>query len=141
MIELSGTFNKLNQLLSLYGKQDGLMDIKQLGTIDIYYLNAIEQLKNPTIGRVSKLLNQSTPNTNYHLKKLIMLGLVVKKADVSDKRVIHLVVTDKYKELTAVDNDFWNQLESKLEEQVTGKDLATFRRVLKETINQIEAME
>lgn len=70
-----------------------------------------------------------------------MLDLVEKKADMSDKRVVHLVVTDKYKELTAVDNDFWNQLENKLEEQVTGKDLATFRRVLKETINQIEAME
>ncbi|MHC9533280.1 MarR family winged helix-turn-helix transcriptional regulator [Dellaglioa sp. BT-FLS60] len=141
MIELSGTFNKLNQLLSLYGKQDGLMNIKQLGTIDTYYLNAIEQLKSPTIGRVSTLLNQSTPNTNYHLKKLITLGLVTKKADISDKRVIHLFVTDKYKELTTVNSDFWNQLESKLETQVTGKDLATFRRVLKETISQIEAME
>lgn len=141
MIELSGTFNKLNQLLSLYGKQDGLMNIKQLGTIDTYYLNAIEQLNSPTIGRVSKLLNQSTPNTNYHLKKLIALGLVEKKADITDKRVVHLSVTDKYKGLTTFNSDFWNQLESKLETQVTGQDLATFRRVLKETISQIESME
>lgn len=59
----------------------------------------------------------------------------------TDKRVVHLSVTDKYKGLTTFNSDFWNQLESKLETQVTGQDLATFRRVLKETISQIESME
>lgn len=57
MIELSGTFNKLNQLLSLYGKQDGLMNIKQLGTIDTYYLNAIEQSNNWTCFKIAESIN------------------------------------------------------------------------------------
>ena len=60
----------LTQLIRLHDYYEGAVELDKLGAIDMYYLEAINQLDNPTIGTISKLLGQSTPNTNYHIKKL-----------------------------------------------------------------------
>ena len=97
----------LAQVLRLREHQKSFKELEKLGAIDVYYLEAIYQLKEPTIGTISKLLGQSTPNTNYHIKKLINLGLIEKRIDDVDRRVTHLLVTDKYSELINSDEDFW----------------------------------
>lgn len=58
----------LTQLIRLHDYYEGTVELDKLGAIDMYYLEAINQLDNPTIGTISKLLGQSTPNTNYHIK-------------------------------------------------------------------------
>lgn len=112
-------------------------DLGKLGVIDLYYLEAIYQLKEPTIGTISKLLGQSTPNTNYHIKKLEKNGLIEKRLDDVDRRVTHLFVTDKYTKMLEKDSDYWTELQRKLEEEVTPSDLATFKRVLRQTTDVI----
>ena len=80
-------------------------------------------------------MNQSTPNTNYHVKKLISLGLIDRVMDKKDRRVAHLFVTDKYRSMMrAGGDDFWKNLQEDLGEKVSSDDIATFQRVLKETI-------
>lgn len=83
---------------------------------------------------ISKLLDQSTPNTNYHIKKLMRLNLIEKRLDDTDRRVTHLMVTEKYLKLLESDNEFWQRLENRLEDEVAPKDLAIFKRVLRQTI-------
>ena len=100
----------LAQVLRLREHQKSFKELEKLGAIDVYYLEAIYQLKEPTIGTISKLLGQSTPNTNYHIKKLINLGLIEKRIDDVDRRVTHLLVTDKYSELINSDEDFWARM-------------------------------
>ena len=104
----------------------------------MYYLEAINQYKNTTIGAVSKLLGQSTPNTNYHIKKLMNLGLIEKKVDIHDHRVYHLTVTPKYVEMTDNNTEFWENLQLGLEREVSNTDLAIFKRVLQTALNVID---
>lgn len=133
MSSLQRLMTDLTQVLRLHGHRNSIEDFEKLGAIDIYYLEAVYQLKEPTIGTISKLLGQSTPNTNYHIKKLINLGLIEKRIDDIDRRVTHLYVTDKYRRLIESDVDFWDGLQEQLEDAVSAKDLAIFRRVLKQT--------
>lgn len=138
MNSLQKSMTNLLQVLRIHDQISGTKeDLGELGVIDLYYLEAIYQLKEPTIGTISKLLGQSTPNTNYHIKKLEKNGLIEKRLDDVDRRVTHLFVTDKYTKMLEKDSDYWTELQRKLEEEVTPSDLATFKRVLRQTIDVI----
>ena len=54
-----------------------------------------------------------------------------------DRRVTHLLVTDKYSELINSDEDFWARMQDRLESEVAPTDLAIFQRVLRQTIEII----
>ncbi|KRM89455.1 MarR family transcriptional regulator [Liquorilactobacillus vini DSM 20605] len=133
LITLQKSLTNLTQVLRLHEHRQNDPDFARLGAIDVYYLEAIYQLKEPTIGMISRLLDQSTPNTNYHIKKLMKLGLIEKQLDDVDRRVTHLLVTDKYLKMLETDEEFWQRLENRLEDEVAPKDLAIFKRVLRQT--------
>ncbi|WP_281165914.1 MarR family winged helix-turn-helix transcriptional regulator [Liquorilactobacillus sicerae] len=133
MITLQKSLTNLTQVLRLHEHRQNDPDFARLGAIDVYYLEAIYQLKEPTIGMISRLLDQSTPNTNYHIKKLMKLGLIEKRLDDVDRRVTHLLVTEKYLKMLETDEEFWQRLENRLEDEVAPKDLAIFKRVLRQT--------
>ena len=138
MNSLQKSMTNLLQVLRIHDQISGTKeDLGKLGVIDLYSLEAIYQLKEPTIGTISKLLGQSTPNTNYHIKKLEKNGLIEKRLDDVDRRVTHLFVTDKYTKMLEKDSDYWTELQRKLEEEVTPSDLATFKRVLRQTTDVI----
>ncbi|KRM04881.1 MarR family transcriptional regulator [Liquorilactobacillus ghanensis DSM 18630] len=133
LITLQKSLTNLTQILRLYEHRQNDPDFERLGAIDVYYLEAIYQLKEPTIGMISRLLDQSTPNTNYHIKKLMKMGLIEKRLDDVDRRVTHLLVTDKYRQMLETNEEFWQRLETRLEDEIAPKDLAIFKRVLRQT--------
>ncbi|MFT8659638.1 MarR family winged helix-turn-helix transcriptional regulator [Liquorilactobacillus ghanensis] len=133
MITLQKSLTNLTQILRLYEHRQNDPDFERLGAIDVYYLEAIYQLKEPKIGMISRLLDQSTPNTNYHIKKLMKMGLIEKRLDDVDRRVTHLLVTDKYRQMLETNEEFWQRLETRLEDEIAPKDLAIFKRVLRQT--------
>ncbi|MFT8461884.1 MarR family winged helix-turn-helix transcriptional regulator [Liquorilactobacillus ghanensis] len=133
MITLQKSLTNLTQILRLYEHRQNDPDFERLGAIDVYYLEAIYQLKEPKIGMISRLLDQSTPNTNYHIKKLMKMGLIEKLLDDVDRRVTHLLVTDKYRQMLETNEEFWQRLETRLEDEIAPKDLAIFKRVLRQT--------
>ncbi|MGX5377706.1 MarR family winged helix-turn-helix transcriptional regulator [Ligilactobacillus sp. LYQ135] len=141
MLSLQKTMIDLLQKVQLHNHLNQYDEFEKLGAIDVYYLEAINQTKNTTIGTVSRLLGQSTPNTNYHIKKLINLGLIEKSMDKRDRRVFHLNVTPKYTEMIDNNTKFWQNLQDGLEEQVSAADLATFKRVLRTTLDVIDNTE
>lgn len=135
MSSLQKMTTNLCQVLRLHEYRNSNMPgLEKLGAIDIYYLEAIYQLKDPTIGTISKLLGQSTPNTNYHIKKLLELGLIQKRLDDADHRVTHLSVTDKYHEALESNSEFWKLLQNRLEETVSVRDMAVFQRILRQLV-------
>ncbi len=137
MSSLQKLMTNLTQTLQLTSQQYKDEQSAKLGAIDVYYLEAIFQLKQPTIGKISRLLGQSTPNTNYHIKKLIGLGLIEKQIDSTDHRVTHLNTTSKYSDSIKSNDDFWANLQQRLEDEVEPRDFAIFQRVLRQTVSMI----
>ena len=138
MLSMQKTMIDLLQKVQLHNHLNQYKEFEKLGAIDMYYLEAINQANNTTIGAVSKMLNQSTPNTNYHIKKLMRLGLIEKKVDQQDRRVYHLTVTKKYIEMMDNNTEFWQRLQDGLEKKVSPSDLAIFKRVLERALDVID---
>lgn len=134
MSSLQRLMTDLTQILQLTSQQYKDEESAKLGAIDVYYLEAIYQLKQPTIGKISRMLGQSTPNTNYHIKKLINLGLIEKRIDPSDHRVTHLTTTEKYANSIKTNEEFWETLQQRLEDEIEPRDYAIFKRVLGQTV-------
>lgn len=61
------------------------------------------------------------------------MGLIEKRLDDVDRRVTHLLVTDKYRQMLETNEEFWQRLENRLEDEIAPKDLAIFKRVLRQT--------
>lgn len=138
MLPIQKMMINLLQKVQLHNHLNQYEEFEKLGAIDMYYLEAINQLNNPTIGVVSKILNQSTPNTNYHIKKLMRLGLIEKTVDLNDRRVYHLNVTGKYEKMLDNNKDFWQALQNGIEDKFSAEDVATFERVLKGSLDVID---
>ena len=138
MLSMQKTMIDLLQKVQLHNHLNHYKEFEMLGAIDMYYLEAINQANNTTIGAVSRMLNQSTPNTNYHIKKLMRLGLIEKKVDQQDRRVYHLTVTKKYVEMMDNNTEFWQRLQDGLEKKVSPSDLAIFKRVLERALDVID---
>ena len=138
MLSMQKTMIDLLQKVQLHNHLNQYKEFEKLGAIDMYYLEAINQANNTTIGAVSRMLNQSTPNTNYHIKKLMRLGLIEKKVDQQDRRVYHLTVTKKYVEMMNNKTEFCQQLQHGLEKKVSPSDLAIFKRVLERALDVID---
>lgn len=138
MLSMQKTMIDLLQKVQLHNHLNQYKEFEKLGAIDMYYLEAINQANNTTIGAASRMLNQSTPNTNYHIKKLMRLGLIEKKVDQQDRRVYHLTVTKKYVEMMDNNTEFWQRLQDGLEKKVSPSDLAIFKRVLERALDVID---
>ena len=138
MLSMQKTMIDLLQKVQLHNHLNQYKEFEKLGAIDMYYLEAINQANNTTIGAVSRMLNQSTPNTNYHIKKLMRLGLIEKTVDHQDRRVYHLTVTKKYVEMMDNNAEFWQRLQDGLEKKVSPSDLAIFKRVLERALDVID---
>ena len=132
------TMIDLLKKVKLHNHLNQYKEFEKLGAIYMYYIEAINQANNTTIGAVSRMLNQSTPNTNYHIKKLMRLGLIEKKVDQQDRRVYHLTVTKKYVEMMDNNTEFWQRLQDGLEKKVSPSDLAIFKRVLERALDVID---
>ena len=132
MLSMQKTMIDLLQKVQLHNHLNQYKEFEKLGAIDMYYLEAINQANNTT------MLNQSTPNTNYHIKKLMRLGLIEKKVDQQDRRVYHLTVTKKYVEMMDNNTEFWQRLQDGLEKKVSPSDLAIFKRVLERALDVID---
>ncbi|GKS80628.1 MarR family transcriptional regulator [Ligilactobacillus pabuli] len=137
MSSLQKLMTDLSQILQLTNQQYNSSESAKLGAIDVYYLEAIYQLRQPTIGKISRLLGQSTPNTNYHIKKLINLGLIDKRIDPADHRVTHLATTEKYTSSLNNNQEFWENLQRRLEDEIEPRDFAIFKRVLGQAVELV----
>lgn len=95
-------------------------------------LQVIASLGTPTIVEFSRAMNISQSNATYLIHKLEHKGFLEKKASFEDKRVSHLMVTQKYRERLAF---FEKYLESDFR-QVTA-DLTKQERAIVQKYNDL----
>ena len=67
-----------------------------LTTVEMFCVEVIYALKNPTVQTFANFINVSSPNAAYKVNSLIKKGYIEKIRSDTDKREYHLKVTDKY---------------------------------------------
>ncbi len=67
-----------------------------LTTVELFCVEVIYALKNPTVAEFAKFIKVSSPNAAYKVNSLIKKGYIEKIQSEVDRREYHLRVTDKY---------------------------------------------
>ncbi len=67
-----------------------------LSTVELFCVEVIFALKNPTVQEFAKFINVSSPNAAYKVNNLIQKGYIEKVRSETDHREYHLHVTEKY---------------------------------------------
>ena len=67
-----------------------------LTTVELFCVEIIHALKNPTVAEFANFINVSSPNAAYKVNSLIQKGYIEKVQSETDRREYHLHVTDKY---------------------------------------------
>lgn len=67
-----------------------------LTTVELFCVEIIHALKNPTVAEFANFINVSSPNAAYKINSLIQKGYIEKVQSETDRREYHLFVTEKY---------------------------------------------
>ena len=108
-----------------------------LTTVEVFCVEIIAALKNPTINEFASFIGISSPNAAYKINSLIQKGYIEKVQSDTDKREYYLTVTDKFYEYYAISERYLLLAEKRLKETLSPEDYTTFNRILNQISEEI----
>ncbi len=106
-------------------ERDSTLSASEAFAVDVIYL-----LHGPTVKAFADCLGISQPNATYRINQLIQKGYVEKIPSTSDRREIHLRVTDRYMLYWNEGSSTMHRALSILKDRFTREELDTFSRML-----------
>lgn len=94
------------------------------------YLSAILRNEGLTPGRLADSLAVSRPSTTAVVASLVSKGFVVKRQDPTDRRVYHLVPTDKARAFDKRHDEIHRRMAARFAEHLSESEIRTFTRLL-----------
>jgi DNA-binding MarR family transcriptional regulator len=113
-------------LVSLIGARKGSLSATELFCLEIILL-----LDNPTISQFASFLDISLPNANYKINSLVKKNYIEKVNSESDKREYRLVPTDKYRAYYKVNSEYNASFIEKARQTLTPNELEQMNILLK----------
>lgn len=104
---------------------------------DYYYLTVISQLKTPNLGDIAKELRLTRPAISAMARRLIKNGLVEKVQSLQDKRIFHIMLTEKGIKIIQGDYTLYTDLANEVEELLSQDQLAEIDGLLTALVTQI----
>lgn len=90
----------------------------------------IDSLDQPTIGDLVKFLKVAQPNITYRVNSLVKKGYVEKVNSKVDKRIVHLRVTQKYKDYQSFKNSYAREVIKMTEANLEEDEIQVLEKVL-----------
>lgn len=101
-----------------------------LSTVEVFCVELIHALKNPTVNEFSSFINISAPNAAYKVNSLIKKGYIQKVRSADDKREYHLMVTDKYYKYYNLSSSYLTRVVRRIFERFGANQLEFINQVL-----------
>lgn len=113
-----------------------------LSTIELFCVEMIHAMNEPTVNEFAKSIQVSSPNAAYKVNCLIKKGYIEKVQSTKDKREYHLRVTPLYYEHYNLSQNYLTQVVERAEEHFPKEDIDKVDKVLREITNGLmpEAM-
>lgn len=103
-----------------------------LTTVELFCVEVIYALKNPTVAQFAKFINVSSPNAAYKVNSLIKKGYIKKVQSKTDRREYHLNVTDKYYSYNNLSQDYINKVVERSKEHFSPEQIEVLDHILRE---------
>jgi DNA-binding MarR family transcriptional regulator len=86
-------------------------EIKNFSTNDYYYLTTIYHLGKPNFSQLADALKLTKPAISMIIKKLSSMGLIEKIQFAEDKRIYHISLTAKGKQIIDGDEELYEKID------------------------------
>ena len=108
-----------------------------LSTVEVFCVETIYALNNPTVNEFANFIRVSSPNATYKINSLVKKGYIEKVQSEEDKREYHLGVTQKYFDYYNLSQDYVAKVARRAEEHFTPEELEQFDVVLREITDKL----
>lgn len=132
--ELAGTFAAVYAKFKIHFYQDIFTVIQEretsLSTVEVFCVEIIHALGNPSVNEFATFINISAPNAAYKVNNLIKKGYLRKEQSPEDKREYHLVVTDKYYSYYNLSSNYLSRVVRRVYEHFKPEELRVLNDML-----------
>lgn len=101
-----------------------------LSTVEVFCVEIIHALHNPTVNEFANFIQVSSPNAAYKVNSLIKKGYIEKVQSEQDKREFHLKVTAKYYEYYNLSQNYVTEVAKRAEEHFSLEEVEKFDKML-----------
>ena len=108
-----------------------------LTIVELFCVEIIYSLKNPTIKEFADFIGISSPNAAYKVACLIEKGYIEKIQSEKDRREYHLHVTDKYLDYLNLSQGYVSTVAKRAEEQFTSQRVQELDSILADMSNDL----
>lgn len=108
-----------------------------LTIFEVFCMEGILALEEPTIAQFGRLMNLSTPNAAYKVNNLVKKGYVERVQSKTDKREYHLKPTQKYLDEYNVSYSYLDTVIARAREHFSEEELEKFAQMLEFIGNEL----
>ena len=108
-----------------------------LTIFEVFCMEGILALEQPTIAQFGRLMNLSTPNAAYKVNNLVKKGYVERVQSQADKREYHLRPTQKYLDEYNVSYSYLDTVIARAREHFSEDELEKFAQMLEFIGNEL----
>ena len=108
-----------------------------LTIFEVFCMEGILALEQPTIAQFGRLMNLSTPNAAYKVNNLVKKGYVERVQSQADKREYHLKPTQKYLDEYNVSYSYLDTVIARAREHFSEDELEKFAQMLEFIGNEL----
>ncbi len=110
-------------------------ELTKLSRKQIYYLDIINQMKNPTLGELAEKLGLSKPSITVIVEKLVQSGYIEKVKSDADRRVSHIHLGGKGKKIAQLHDDIHSRIETFLTGSLENKEIENLTTILHKAVS------
>ena len=108
----------------------------QLTMRQVFYLDKIIRMEAPTFSEIADACQITKPSVSAIVSTLIRKGYVEKVQDADDKRVYHVVVTEKGREFDALHQQIHQRMVNALLSGLDENDIETLTTILRKAMKK-----
>ncbi len=108
-----------------------------LTTVELFCVEVIYALKNPTVAEFAGFIKVSSPNAAYKVNSLIKKGYIEKIQSETDHREYHLRVTDKYYDYYNLSQRYVQTVATRAKEHFSTEQIELLDGILEEISSEL----
>jgi len=138
-MEIEELIEKLSQSMERFETQTFKnSSLSNLTSTQVFYLDAIFQLKNPNLSELASYLNVSKPTVTFAINKMESQGYVKKTQSNEDRRFFSLHLTSKGNKLAKVHDAIHKSYATVFKKVLDINELKTLETLLGKVLNKVQ---
>lgn len=128
----------MRQSMQKYKEETDSKDLFNLTITQLHYLHAIKEMDGPTFRQLVERFNVQKSTVTDIVNRLAKRDIVFKKQSAEDLRIFHVYLTEKGKELLAIENRGYSYFARRMINCLDEEQKKQFTDILQKIVKEME---